>query len=644
MKRSILLLFLISFISTNLISQNYSYDSIYQPIPGITGKAQFTYKLANEDKKIKDGEFTFVRENKDSLAETSATYNFWEGNYENNQKVDNWSYEIKHHIVKINEISDVELDYDILTEDETIKLSYKDGYPEGDVLMETILYNDGNRVKTLEYLKTQFQNQRMTGRFDYIVANRDNDSISVIGNMVNGLMDGIWEFNYFAEDLQEIRTYERGVLLSLERNRNGRTIEEIEYPLSEGLQAALANEQTDVELANRPLSLIFSDGYPRTSKYIQAQKKGEKLIQNIFKAIFKYDPQIDPMEQLPLGANRAFYPLSSEEENALEEWKEIENKYRKNIDSITNLEIENLNLVKNNDIQRALKWKQKQDSLNEYIKPWNDILYKDQLPFYNRKGLLIDYAKKLLAKDTIKVGGEKIIYDYTNELESENFLLYVTENFKERNKLADSLILNLTSAIEDLRLDQEIGRLNDEISRIRKNTDELYSNKLEDESLNKIVKQTKNNFYRDSLPQLVNSFLEDAEDDALQIERGNRIIRQLGLLETIWETGERITKLEGKIDTLYTEYTFDPFTYSDQVPVRKKKSLYNEINNTIIQGLKEQAWDAYRDPEEVLRKLNSIQRMQDRLVFMIDKNTKSLERKLRRTDSFDEKLELLRSL
>lgn len=644
MKRSILLLFLINFICTNLFGQNYSYDSIYQPIPGITGKAQFTYKLANEDEKIKDGEFTFLRENKDSLAETSATYNFWEGKYENNQKVDDWSYEVKHHIVKINEISDVELDYDILTEDEIMEVTYRDGYPAGDLLMETILYVDGNRVKTLEYLKTQFQNKRMTGKFDYIIANRENDSISVIGNMVNGLMDGIWEFNYFSEDIQEIRTYNKGILLSLERNENGRTIEEIEYPLSEGLQAALANEQTDVELVNRPLSLTFSDGYPRNSKYIKAQKKGEKLIQNILKAIFKYDPQIEPMEQLPLGANRAFYPLNSEEEDALEEWKEIENKYRKNIDSITNLEIENLNLVENADIQKALKWKQKQDSLNEYIKPWNDIFYKEQLPFYNREGLLVNYAKKLLAQDTLMVQGERLIYDYGSEKESDNFLLYVTENFKQRNELADSLIINLTSAIEDLRLDKEIGRLNDKVSRTRKNIKELYSNQLNDESLDEIVKQTKNNFYQDSLPQLVNNFLEESADDAIQLERGNSILRQLELLETIWKTGERITELEGKIDTLYTEYTFDPFTYSDQVPVRKKKTLYNEINNTIIEGLKNQARAAFRDPEEVLKKFNSIQRMQDRLIFMEDKNTKNLERKLRRTDSFNEKLELLRSL
>jgi len=122
MKKIVLLVFLVNLIFSNVFSQNYSYDSIYQPIPGITGKAQFTYKLANEEKKIKDGEFTFLRENKDSLAETNATYNFWEGKYEDNLKVDEWKYEVKNHIVKINEISDVALDYDILTEDDTLKL------------------------------------------------------------------------------------------------------------------------------------------------------------------------------------------------------------------------------------------------------------------------------------------------------------------------------------------------------------------------------------------------------------------------------------------------------------------------------------------------------------------------------------------
>ncbi|WP_037320478.1 hypothetical protein [Salegentibacter sp. Hel_I_6] len=644
MKKTILLLLLTVLISSTLMGQDYSYDSIYQPIPGVTGKAQFTYKLANEDEKIKDGEFTFLRENKDSLAETSATYNFWEGEYKNNLKVDTWKYEVKNHIVRINEISDIELDYDILTEDETLYLTYKDGYPEGDLAMETILYIDGNRIKTLENLETSFLNQTMTGRFDYILANRDQDSISVAGNIVNGLMDGVWEFNYFTEDLQEIRTYNRGILLELERIKNNTSIEKIEFPISEGLQAALSNEQTNVELANRPLSLNFSDGYPRTSKYIKAQQKGEKVIQNILERIFKYDPEIKPLENLPLGANRAFYPLSDEEASRLEAWKEIENTYRKNIDSISNLEIENLNLVENDDVQQALQWKQKQDSLNEYIKPWNNIFYKDQLPFYNRKGLLVNYAKELLSRDTIYVNEKEFIYDYTTKNETDNFLIYVVENFEKRNEQADTLISNLTAAVDDLKLDREIGQINDEVSSTREKITKLFRGKLKNDDLDEIAKTAKNHFYRDSLPKLVNRFLEDANDDAVQIQRGRDILRQLELFETIWETSKRINELSGRIDTLYTDYTFDPFTYSEEVPVRKKKTLYNEINDNIIGSLKNQAKDAYRDPEEVLKKLNSILRMQDRLIFMEDKNTRNLERKLRRSDSYSEKVELLNSL
>jgi len=643
MKKIILLLLLIS-ITSNLFCQNYSYDSIYQPIPGITGKAQFTYKLAGEEKKIKDGEFTFIRENKDSLAETNATYNFWEGEYDDNLKIDKWQYEVKHHIVKINEISDVELDYDIITEDETLFLTYQDGYPAGDLAMRTILYIDGEKVKTLENLETSFQDKKMTGKFDYILTNRERDSISVIGNISKGLMDGIWEFNYFAEDLKEIRTYDRGILLSLEQLKNNQTINKIEFPISEGLKAVLNNESTNVELANRPLSLIFSDGYPRTSKYIKVQQKGEKLIQDIIKEIFKYDPELKPLENLPLGTNRAFYPLSDEESSRLEDWKEIESAYRRKIDSISNLEIENLNLVENEDIQKALQWKQKQDSLNEYIKPWNDILYKDQLPFYNREGLLVDYAKELLSEDTLVINGKEIIYDYQTEAEADNFLMYVAGNFEERNKVADSLIINLTSALEELRLNREIGQINDDISSTREEISKKFEGSLGDGKLDNIAKTTKNYFYRDSLPKLVNEFLEDSKDDALQIEKGKTILRQLELLETIWKTGEKITQLTSRIDTLYTDYTFDPFTYSEQVPVRKKKTLYNEINDNIIETLKDQARSAYRDPEEVLKKLNSIQRMQDRLIFMEDKNTKSLERRLRRSDSFNEKIKLLNSL
>src|SRR5690606_42005167 len=96
-----------------------------------------------------------------------------------------------------------------------------------------------------------------------------------------------------------------------------------------------------------------------------------------------------------------------------------------------------------------------------------------------------------------------------------------------------------------------------------------------------------------------------------------------------------------ELDSLYTDYVFDPFTYSDNVPTRLKKRLYNIVTEEMNTQLIEKAQTDYTQPGEVLKRLNKIYALQDRLFFLVDKNTIKLERKLRRAKSLNERLNLL---
>lgn len=619
-----------------------TYDSIYQPVPGFEGHAKFTYLEDDDGNRIKSGDFVFTRDVRLLDTQTKATYNYWEGAYEGNLKEGPWFYETKNHKVEIEEISDVELDYTIYTEDEILEITYDNGIPVEDITLESILYADKVRQKRLKYFESGVKEGRIDGNFEFFLANEDEDIAAVKGQALNGLMEGIWEFNFYNTNTLERREYQNGILLKLTRTVNDQITEEIEFPLSEGLQASLNNEEGALELANKPLSLSFSDGYPRNSKYLKVQEPGEEILELVFAEIFKFDNNLDPSERLPLGTNRAYYTLSSEETAALKDWAVQQAEFRNKIQAINTLEIDNPALIQDSDLEVIINWAQKQQEIRDYIKPWNNILSKDQIEYYNREGLLVDYAYNLLSSDTITVNSETTIFDYEPDEKGENFLLYIVENFTDRNKVADSLIQELTVRLDELQVNREISDLHNEIVIKKENLDSLYSNQIQHNQVNYMLRKIENYFSSTAYPQQLSEFI-DAEDLSEQITHGQDLILHLDLLKKIYNMGVEIANKEKEIDSLYTEMTFDPFTFTE-VPARKKRRLYNVVTDEVIQELIMAAGNDHREPKEALKHLQQASQMQERLIFLEDKNTSRLERRLVRSNSLSDRVELLNSI
>ncbi|QCY71158.1 hypothetical protein FHG64_18150 [Antarcticibacterium flavum] len=553
-----------------------------------------------------------------------------------------WIYENRKHLVSINNISDVSLDYSIYTIDEYLEMNYLEGFPEGEILLESTLYANKKPEKRLKYFHTEMRNGLMHGEFEYFHANETEDILSVFGRLEDGLMIGEWGFNYHQKDLRETRQYDQGVLLSLTRS-NGEGPKKLDFPLSQGLQAALAKKESKVELAGKPLSLHFSDGYPRTSKYIKEQQMGEDALMGILEEIFRFDQDIDLSQRLPLGTNRGFYPLSSEERRLLADWSKIEAKYRTNLQELNNLRIESLNLAQDGETKIILGWIEEQEEINEYIRPWNNILGKEQVEYYNREGLLKDYAWNLLARDTVKTEQETKIFTYKPEEKPENFLHYIVENFRDRNLVGDSLVERLAGKLETLETSREISGLNENISRQKIKMDSIYQFPSNYGLVDYLLRKTRRDFGESIYKQELERFVRE-EDLNEKISIGQDLIVNLEIMKEIHTTAINIATRREEIDELYTEYTFDPFTFSDQVPVRKKKRLYNYVTEEIIEKILARAGEKSSQPTEILKELQLVQQMQERLVFLEDKNTRRLERRLQRSDSLEESVELLNSL
>ncbi|HSI69063.1 MAG TPA: hypothetical protein VK941_02445, partial [Gillisia sp.] len=76
------------FISIFFLSHYYGhsqqiiqFDSIYTPAPDLQGNARFEYYEDKEGRKIKHGEFSFIREERSSENQNAALYTSWKGQY-----------------------------------------------------------------------------------------------------------------------------------------------------------------------------------------------------------------------------------------------------------------------------------------------------------------------------------------------------------------------------------------------------------------------------------------------------------------------------------------------------------------------------------------------------------------------------------
>lgn len=640
-----LVLTLCSFLCAHLTfsQQIRTYDSIYTPAPDLRGKATFEYYEDSEGRKIKDGAFRFVREERTPNSHTTAVYNSWTGQYDENEKVGEWTYEKRQHLVSINEISEVNLDYSVVTIDEILKINYAAGFPNGKIQLESTLYADKKPLKRLKFFETEISQGRMQGEFNFFLADENEEILTIYGNLQDGLMVGKWDFNYLQNEEMETREYENGILLSMLRSSEEFETETIEFPISEGLAAALKGKESRVELANKPLSLHFSDGYPRTSVYIRVQQKGEDALRMLLEEIFQYDRQIDISQRLPLGTNRGFYPLYSEERKKLVEWAEEEALYRHTISELNNLRIESLHLVKDDAIASILEWTKKQEEIRDYIKPWNNILSTEQVEYYNREGLLKEYARDLLHADTVHVGGETTIIEYEPKEEPENFLYYIVDNFRDRNRVGDSLITEFSEKVETLEVNREIAGLQDAIITTREEVDSIYEIPVNVNPLDQLLQKVKRDFGNRVYREEFQRFRQE-EDQSQKISIGQELVVNLELMKEIHETTVLIAERTEEIDELYTDLVFDPFTFSDQVPVRKKKRLYNFVTEEVIEPLLSRASRNTSEPAEVLKDLQLVYQMQERLRFLEDKNTRRLERRLQKSKSLDESVELLNSL
>lgn len=614
-----------------------SYDSSYQPILGQSGHARFTYYLDKEGKRIKEGPFQFQSKQRDSLNPSLFIYEEWKGQYAGNKKQGTWTYKKTRQWVQLEDVKEWDVQYQLKTEERIIKAHYTNDLPDKEwELIRTVFLNK-EAVEQTEKLKTVLQNQRINGPIELFYRMDSTRSGRVIGFAKNGLMDSVWNFEIQKGDslIREQRQYKKGFLLSLTKVWQSDTITNLNYPLSQLIQASLNEASGEDQSVNLPVSLAFSDGYPRTSDYVQAQKDANHYLEEILRQLFQYDPGYIPANGLPVGTNRGFYVLTQKEKNLLDKWPDLEYSYREKVKTIKAELDTNLAAASSPALTWIRNWTNRQEYILDYIKPWNNILSRKEIEYYYRKGELIKYARELLDRDEIRKADSSIrtIEYEVPVFSTTDFLSYISSNFEQRKQKADSILSELKSISREQAVSREKQALIQRVNALKKEVEEQWKDSSYDASIEPLMAHLKHYFMEMEYPRRYESFMNSMVADS--------ITYLLESVQMIQEIAVRLPVRSKRIDSLYTIYTFDPFTFNDKFPRRIKKKLYDLIAVDLYSDLLKQI-SINPSISEVRTGIRKLYDIQERMLFLHDKDTRKLERKLKKGSSIQAKLEVIK--
>lgn len=631
-----LLFFFLSYSAAEAQKRQH-YDSLYEALPGLWGEASFGYYVDKKGQRLKDGAFTFVSRSLDSLCNTKATYYGWSGFYEDGKKEGAWNYSKRRHEATLHDFSYTRLDYSLQTVLEKLTGEYVNGLPHGLWKFRKSFFEGKEESFVIQEAKINFKEGVIDGEVYFLqLSSTGKDTLNLLqGQAVAGLMEGQWHIRYEGEKqgtAHEVRSYKQGILKHISRTRGADTLA-LDFPLSPMISEALDAKIPSKNLVNRPLSFIFNDGYPRESLLITAQAEGNQSIRSVLAIFGSYDPTLGQTIGLALGTNRGHYPLSSKEKKALESWLVHRKEIQDNVLKIEEKAQKNVNYQQDSTLREVKQWASLQRKILDHTDPWAKTFASGDIEFYYREGELVDYARHLLSEDSLLQ--TTVIYPKN---EATNFLDYIALNFESRKNAGDSLFNTFEQRIQYIQVQEDIADRKIKLETQHAKLDSLFSQKDFHPDIQHSIDTLKERFLEKAYAENFEIFL--SSNPATQRLISNEMQLELETLQKIHGLAQKLTHNAKRLDSLYTEYTFDPFTFSDRVPVRVKRMLYETVTLELLPWLLSKA-EREKNATKVFHRFQELDELQLRLFIFRQKRTKSLERKLRRSETPEERIELL---
>lgn len=608
------------------------YDSAYRLPNNTLGHAKFEYYYDIDHLMVKNGEFKFRSDSTKKIAPSIFEDVIIAGNYSENSKSKDWLYQLTRKELDILSIADDSINYELRTYKTEINGAYTRGLPSGQWTMTTTLTSNTQEPREYQNTVLNFKRGYADGSFEHSGFDESDTPIIISGQFDQGVFIGDWQFDYSTKGrrVSEIRHYERGVLEYSVMNSDT-----LRYPLSPKTSADLY--QNEKHLITPPVQIDYNDGFPTGSVYLSSQQPGNSALKALQNSLFQFDKDFLAKQQTTFGVSRVRYPLSEAEQKSVSEWGQVEEDFRDKVTEVKEHEIRDFGVSSDSIAIISLDWINQQEELLESLSDLSQILLSGDAEYYYRDGLLLSNAIELLRTDTLSYENNQYIVDYPTSYESQQMLLsFLVANYRSRIEVADRLDEYLSTLKTSSTLEEELASLPDQIQTEKEKIDSLYSESYT-EKTKEFLTQVSFNFIKPKIENDIDRF-ENLEESEGKKSLGDSILIDLNTLSRIHQTALRIEQRTQFVDSLYTEYMFDAFTFSD-IQARVKKRLYEQVEDIQKELVEEAVKSEY--PKECLDLLEEVYKAQGTLISLREKKTRPLERSLARANNLSEKLALL---
>jgi len=544
-----------------------------------------------------------------------------------------WSYTEQITRLNIQDLNVSQLQYKIQTWIRSQKGAWRKGIRNGDWNYQLI--EKGSENSTVrESMVYRFKNGWLNGPIKYETA---EPRFSLSGQIADGMMIGDWYFRW-GDTLTEHRLYEKGVLISLSKFRAQDT-QQWNFPLSQKCSDALRSRDKTADLTQYPMSLTFSDGYHKQSRWIDIQKEGGITLERVQERIAEFLPEWRSQVGLSFGTNRCIYPLSIEEEMQLTRWLDLSMTWKSRLDRFS----DTLKFVSKYPQQQALydhlnRWLTVQYERWHYTKTWREIMENGRLVYYHRNGEIFNFAKELLLTDTLKSGEE---FAYIPYADSGNHLLsFLVNNTEARMQATQFWFDSLLSIQKRYELSKFMLQMSVDI---QKTHDSLWITCIQDSlpygHFFLYLKDFRTQFLGEAFEQRYRLFLNEQELNREQA-LGDSLLSDLRRLDQLRYRCLHLEKMWRAIDTFYTEPVVDAFTF-ERVNVRNKKRLYEQFELFT----KEEISRYQQSPlEERLASTMRLRRLFQYYLYLRDTSTTALERRLLKAKTYADRRKIWEAL
>lgn len=619
---------------------------------GFEGKAVYEYLKFRKDSTLKDGDFGFVRKHTDD--QDLRIFNRMQatGAYRLGTKIGPWEYLESNNRVVINDVVFFNVKASLESMQFETKANYDtSGAPQGNWSYKVLSYKNEKVSDLLSSNQLNFDQGDISGKFSFDTD--DNQGYyglySIEGHCsAGGLMDSLWVFRYMRDTLQilEHRYYTDGFLTEVAKisgnGRNDTLFHSVDRATKNKLDMLKISGTSLFKVSDRDFGIDYVSGFDERDKRYLTQTHGNKYLKELFDAITKFDTDFYYSEgkevNSPLKTKRFEFETIPEDDSLR---AEVQNKYLALTAIISELFGSNtfgLNYNRTDSLFFANRYFELLDSLtgNLYY-PINKIV-SEEFKYFDTYAYSAEHDFTFMTVDTIKINSGdtafEIAPDFNAGLDPNARLTqrihhYLSQMY-ERARILRAVV---NEQMKLIQIGDELEALQEEIIEERKKIrEEIERLKFYSDGQKRMYKNLTENFLDKNFERFKEAYGKD-KMEAGKVDKANDYLEALSTFEDLISPLSLPHPNQDKLDSLYLEEVFNPFTYSSYKR-RVKEELFKKgekLFDHYIASLKEE-----EDHQQLQKTLDKIKALHLRMEKLRSSDSRSLERSLRGARSPEE--------